>query len=607
MKLICGFDPQFYLAEYGDIAAAGVDPFTHFLTHGLKEARLPCSLVGGLRSMQKLLGFDAVHYQKSYPDVTTDPFEHYIAHGAREGRFPFSLSDNLEQEKVAFAELRRAGFSWADSLEKPVQADLDIEIADVRRLLAITQAQNLNPKPFRNNFWMVVGIEALARGWMGLAQVAYNFFFNHYLPMPLLGNGHEMQIIAARAKSVADYVASRELPHRRLPAAEMVDVPTPRFLNRVPDLAPDERHVLPQPLYAQLEDVEVLGECNLIRVGPHEILYDYLEPVSERQAELKAQFVMHHINGNCAIRLRANLGYVPEAFSLLHDHGHNYFHWLIEVLPRYLLARAEGLVDDSVPILVHNRIAAQKVAILKEAVGFAPTLIGLDPGQTLRVGRLHHVTDLSVNTVHTEHLPDRRDILISPTAVELLREIARPHMLTGVASFEKIIISRTNVDFRRLVNRANLETVLTAEGFVSFDPGSMDFRAQVRVFSNARFIVCEAGAALTNLIFCQPNATVVVLVNGCKYSNYFYLAEIAAIVGLNLVFFECLRLEGSHTLGVQDDMIVHVGSLRDELLKLMGRDPIAEVKSITTTPVHRDGAALVRQTNKEVESHAVYG
>ncbi|EKO3576505.1 glycosyltransferase [Vibrio metschnikovii] len=38
------FDPQWYLEQYPDIAAAGVDPWQHFTTYGCREHRLPCAL-----------------------------------------------------------------------------------------------------------------------------------------------------------------------------------------------------------------------------------------------------------------------------------------------------------------------------------------------------------------------------------------------------------------------------------------------------------------------------------------------------------------------------------------------------------------------------------
>ena len=36
------FDPSFYLVTYPDIAQAGVEPLTHFVTNGLREGRSAC-------------------------------------------------------------------------------------------------------------------------------------------------------------------------------------------------------------------------------------------------------------------------------------------------------------------------------------------------------------------------------------------------------------------------------------------------------------------------------------------------------------------------------------------------------------------------------------
>ena len=35
------FDPAFYLQIYQDVAAAGIDPYIHFVAHGAAEGRTP--------------------------------------------------------------------------------------------------------------------------------------------------------------------------------------------------------------------------------------------------------------------------------------------------------------------------------------------------------------------------------------------------------------------------------------------------------------------------------------------------------------------------------------------------------------------------------------
>jgi hypothetical protein len=83
------FDPDYYLTNYQDIAAAGIDAQTHYDTTGWREGRNPNAL------------FDTNYYLAHNPDVAQagiDPFLHYEQIGWREGRDPgpnFSTSSYL--------------------------------------------------------------------------------------------------------------------------------------------------------------------------------------------------------------------------------------------------------------------------------------------------------------------------------------------------------------------------------------------------------------------------------------------------------------------------------------------------------------------------------
>ena len=83
------FDAAWYLAHNPDVAAAGVDPYQHFMTTGWKEGRSPNAL------------FDTSYYLVHNPDVRAagaNPLTHFEASGWKEGRDPsaaFSLRDYL--------------------------------------------------------------------------------------------------------------------------------------------------------------------------------------------------------------------------------------------------------------------------------------------------------------------------------------------------------------------------------------------------------------------------------------------------------------------------------------------------------------------------------
>jgi hypothetical protein len=109
-KVLRGFDREFYLNQYPDVAEAGADPLRHYLTRGRSEGRAPSRIalinVARQRKLRGknflarakarvLLGFDREFYLNQYPDVAAagiDPLQHYLNRGRSEGRAPSRIA-----------------------------------------------------------------------------------------------------------------------------------------------------------------------------------------------------------------------------------------------------------------------------------------------------------------------------------------------------------------------------------------------------------------------------------------------------------------------------------------------------------------------------------
>jgi glycosyltransferase involved in cell wall biosynthesis len=87
------FDVDFYVKQNPDVAAAGVDPFEHFVGHGYRENRNPST------------EFDIRFYTKRYlaGDTDTNPFLHYLAHKHEPGVFGCLPDD----EATVWREIKR--------------------------------------------------------------------------------------------------------------------------------------------------------------------------------------------------------------------------------------------------------------------------------------------------------------------------------------------------------------------------------------------------------------------------------------------------------------------------------------------------------------------
>lgn len=89
------FDAAFYLATNPDVAAAGIDPLTHWQTTGWREGRDPNS------------GFDTRFYVAGLtePLAGLDPLEHFAAIGRADGRHP--APPHTPELAAMFGALRR--------------------------------------------------------------------------------------------------------------------------------------------------------------------------------------------------------------------------------------------------------------------------------------------------------------------------------------------------------------------------------------------------------------------------------------------------------------------------------------------------------------------
>ena len=90
------FDAQYYLAHNPDVAAAGIDPFTHFVSSGWAEGRDPSA------------AFSEAKYLNAYADVQAahlDPLMHYALFGRAEGRMAFAVDAPAPPAPTAEAQL----------------------------------------------------------------------------------------------------------------------------------------------------------------------------------------------------------------------------------------------------------------------------------------------------------------------------------------------------------------------------------------------------------------------------------------------------------------------------------------------------------------------
>lgn len=181
----------------------------------------------------------------------------------------------------------------------------------------------------------------------------------------------------------------------------------------------------------------------------------------------------------------------------------NYYHWLIDSLPRLHLLKAAGLLRGVDYFLVYNRdwdFVRQTLTPL----GIRPEqIIDVRTHRHLRAGRLLVTSPVRGTATHTpEWACDflRASYLPPDPALVEARQFA-PYVL----------ISRRDAGARHLRNEAAVEELLRPYGFRPYVLSQLSFAEKVTLFAGARAVVAPAGAGSSNLAFCAPGTPVLEL------------------------------------------------------------------------------------------------
>jgi hypothetical protein len=185
--------------------------------------------------------------------------------------------------------------------------------------------------------------------------------------------------------------------------------------------------------------------------------------------------------------------------------NHNYYHWLIEALPRLDLYERSGIAIDRFYAPIQTRFQRETLAILgipREQIVPATRHAHLAPAR-LVVSSFHG----SLSRAKTDFLFRRLTADVGPWA--------------GPAP--RIFISRRGP--RSIVNEREVLRSLRPLGFERLRLEGMPLAEQIAVFSRAECVIGPHGAGLTNLAFCRSRTKVIEI--GTPYRPWACFYEIA--------------------------------------------------------------------------------
>lgn len=182
---------------------------------------------------------------------------------------------------------------------------------------------------------------------------------------------------------------------------------------------------------------------------------------------------------------------------------YQWYHWLLQVLPRLKILVESGIVYDKIYI---NDLKfpwqKQTLAIALEKLQIPWDKLLLVEGDD---------SSVKAKTLIVPSMPYSIFKADKKTLPEFLKQFLQETFLCDSARScsKKIYISRSKAAVRRIINENALIELLISRGFEILHLEELSVQDQAGYFHNAELIIGPHGSGFTNVVFCRPSTTLI--------------------------------------------------------------------------------------------------
>ncbi|MBK2267753.1 glycosyltransferase family 61 protein [Francisella philomiragia] len=253
--------------------------------------------------------------------------------------------------------------------------------------------------------------------------------------------------------------------------------------------------------------------------------------------------------------------------SLISEYSWNYYHWIVEVLPKFMMIldvlkkQDEKFDCTKYTLLVDQGLPSQCIDILNIVAGCSFEIEAIELRRLLFCKKVIFAKPLSYVLENNKNpVNNMKDVVIDIDALkDLKRKVLNNVSIKPFKAFssKKIYLQRDN-KVRTIENINELERLLHKKGFEFVNPIGLSFCEQLSMFQHAEVIIAPSGAAFTNMLFMRGGTKAINLYPSVTGVNFNIFEPIAAASGVELVHFltnpvsDTSYIHGNVTVNVQD-------------------------------------------------------
>lgn len=237
----------------------------------------------------------------------------------------------------------------------------------------------------------------------------------------------------------------------------------------------------------------------------------------------------------------------------------NYYHWMIDLLPRLLLIKKNNLSDFSErSVILHFPPKSYEAETLDLLNISGENVVRIQPFE------LVVVKDLVVANYYSN---ERNFPKWKKTLLKEFKELVTTTN-SSETEYKKVYLYRGNQRIRRLIQEEDLVKILRGRGFKIVDPQKLRLVEQIQILKQARIVVSIHGAALTNIVFCEKGSSVIELRSIHNSPEHYSSIARAYELNFDTVSLPPARIKKKRHCANREDLLITAESLKVLMIKI---------------------------------------
>lgn len=196
----------------------------------------------------------------------------------------------------------------------------------------------------------------------------------------------------------------------------------------------------------------------------------------------------------------------------------NYYHWLIEIIPKFLYINDEILSKNNIDCIIFssdvrkNKSFGEILKAILIDINLNIKIDFIEPNYDIYAENLFYMS--TFNNIVFNSKNKLSDVSYSYFCAKSLKNISEKligYYYSGVkeqTKRNKIFLAR-NAEQVRSYNQDEVLSFFQEQGFIPVLLNNMSMQEQINIFQNADFIVGPSGAAWSNIIFCRSGTKMI--------------------------------------------------------------------------------------------------